>query len=395
MKNTLDDWQTIRNLLWDDDEYILIGEDLKTIGPMTLAERIQEQPAEQFCCANGFGQGSTRNKASVKRRHTFVIEFDHTPLAKQRELWETSALPHTLRVFSGNKSIHVFIRLKEDVCSGEWNEIANALTMMFPEADSKVLLDLSRFCRTPNGTRENGERQTCEHIGERVSKKALRGVLGLPSVTERTEAISSDLSGISDLSVTPSTPEEVIRSTLPKQQGERSDRILSLARGLKFNSGLGDIEFAELRPIVKKWHKAALPVIGTKDFDTTWGDFVHAWKRARFPLGQNIALAALDRVKKQPWPEESLAYDSEPVRRLVAVCRMLGGFSRDGVFFISRRDVAKVLGQSMRQAERQLEALEADELIKTVRKGVPGGVYATRFKWIKVTTDKKETEQDE
>src|SRR5262249_7831885 len=72
------------------------------------------------------------------------------------------------------------------------------------------------------------------------------------------------------------SPDEVIQLTLPQKPGERNFRLLDLARGLKFNAGLGEAGIAELTPIVHRWFKLALPNIDTKDFEITLSEFERA-----------------------------------------------------------------------------------------------------------------------
>ena len=189
------------------------------------------------------------------------------------------------------------------------------------------------------------------------------------------------------------TPAQVIEKTLPTARGQRNARILNLARGLKFNAGLADRSFSELRPIVRKWLTLGLErgVIGTRDFDETWGDFVYAWNHARAPLGDVID-GAWVRVTSEPLPEEALRYDTKPVRLLVALCKVLGGLSGDGKFFLSSHDAGRLLRQYPQQVRRKLAMIEADRLIKTLRKGIPR-VIATRFRWTGDVVDTRENRQ--
>ena len=90
----------------------------------------------------------------------------------------------------------------------------------------------------------------------------------------------------------------MITQTLPKRQGQRNDCIMSLARGLKFDAGLGDATFAQLKPLIRRWHQSALPVIGTKDFDETWVDFIRAFLATQYPLQWKADVWALTQAKR-------------------------------------------------------------------------------------------------
>lgn len=210
-----------------------------------------------------------------------------------------------------------------------------------------------------------------------------------PETTETTEAICSAdsvLSVVSDLSVlsvlSGKTGEErieaIIEMTLPKKGGERNNRILDLARGLKFNCDMGKANFKELRPIIVRWHAKALPNIGTKDFDTSWCEFLHAWGKARHPLGARPVDAAAQRVDMDNLPPAAQAYDSEQVRRLVGLCFELARRNR-GRFFLGCRDAARILGIKPKQACLQLRMLRKDRVLKLVKKG--RGYRASRYRF--------------
>jgi hypothetical protein len=116
--------------------------------------------------------------------------------------------------------------------------------------------------------------------------------------TESTEAIRGGFGGVSSL---PSCPEiknsenpepesdaieTAIRSTLPKQPGQRNKLVFELARVLKAVPGLSDASFDALLPLVRQWHNLAKPFIGTPAVEETLADFIHAWSRVKFPKGK-------------------------------------------------------------------------------------------------------------
>lgn len=169
----MSNWTDARCLLWDDDEQILTVDSVKHTSPMKEAGKVQVQPKASYCCGNSFRPNTTRRKDSVKRFHTWVVEFDNMPLDEQRKMWAASDMPHTLRVFSGNKSIHVYIRTEEDISFAEWKQIASDLKLIFPQADTKVLTDCARLSRLPGGIRDDGTVQNVETAKERVPLKTL------------------------------------------------------------------------------------------------------------------------------------------------------------------------------------------------------------------------------
>ncbi|MBI9020376.1 MAG: hypothetical protein JEZ10_03875 [Verrucomicrobia bacterium] len=169
----MSNWIDARRLLWDDDEQILIVDDVRSTGPMKEAGKITVQPKASYCCGNSFRTNSTRRKDNVCRLHTWVIEFDNLPLNDQRALWASSDMPFTLTVFSGGKSVHCYIRTTEDCSPEQWQQIAEALLLIYADADSKVLKDRARLSRLPGGLRENGTLQKVETTKERVSLQTL------------------------------------------------------------------------------------------------------------------------------------------------------------------------------------------------------------------------------
>ncbi|MFC1453105.1 hypothetical protein ACFLSJ_07175 [Verrucomicrobiota bacterium] len=197
--------------------------------------------------------------------------------------------------------------------------------------------------------------------------------------TETSDAIGSARSVVSAISAVSAPPQEVIRKTLPQGPGERNDRILALARGLRFNCAMADTPVPEIKPIVREWYQKALPEIRTKDFDTTWADFVHAWDRARVPLG-DVVSAAWQRALANLSGSVVDEYDSGPVRRLVSLCRELAALSPDGRFFLSSHDAGRRLGVKSPQVLRWLRMLAADEVLKVVKPG--NSRRATRYRWL-------------
>ncbi len=209
------------------------------------------------------------------------------------------------------------------------------------------------------------------------------------NVTEQTQQLEQ-LKAISPPSPHPSrersacsvtySPEEVISLTLPKRPGERNRRLLDLARGLRFNAGMGDSEITELRHIVRKWYSAALSVIRTKSFDDTWAEFIHAWDRARLPLGIDAITAAWEKSQNTSLPAIATQYDNELVRQLVGLCAALASFSSDGRFFLSTHKAGPLLNEKPMTVWRWMKMLEADKLIRVITKGRQP--LATRYRWI-------------
>jgi hypothetical protein len=153
---------------------------------------------------------------------------------------------------------------------------------------------------------------------------------------------------------------------------------MDFARGLKFNVGNQGRSLPELKPVVKMWHDRALPVIGTKDFHTTWSDFAHAWGRARHPLGA-LLTQAFERAKREPPPSVATVYGEKP-SLLVALCWQLSRLEPQGVFFLAMGKAGELLGEQGRQIGRWLEGLIADGVLKLEKKG--NERVANRYRWM-------------
>lgn len=192
----------------------------------------------------------------------------------------------------------------------------------------------------------------------------------------------SAVSAISAVSAAVLSPHEVIERTQPKIVGERNAKLLDLARGLKFNCGLAVSDQATLRGLVREWHTKALPIIGTKDFVTTWMDFDHAWEHARYPLGMSLVDEAAASLDPDDLPDVAMQYPDEPTRKLVALCRALGSMNA-GRFFLSSHDAASRLDVQPKTAWRMLRMLTRDGVIEATERG--NERRATRYRWVEVS----------
>ncbi|MEI7880321.1 MAG: hypothetical protein WCI95_05555 [bacterium] len=197
--------------------------------------------------------------------------------------------------------------------------------------------------------------------------------------TETIEDILPPVPPLSAVSVTYSL-DELISKTCPKREGERNVRLFDFARGLRFNMGMEASPLCDLKPLVQKWHAAALPVIRTKDFTSTWTDFIHSWPKARLPLGPDALTVAWKKSKTLPPPAIAGEYDSEPVRQLIGLCAALGSISHDGRFFLSTHAAERLMNVPAMSIHRWLKMLIADGVLKMSHNG--NEYRATRYRWI-------------
>ena len=77
---------------------------------------------------------------------------------------------------------------------------------------------------------------------------------------------------------------------------------------MKAISGLVNADDAQLRAIVKVWHRRARPFIRTKPFEETWLDFVTARRRCRLAEGGDLMLI-LEKAIATELPTDAADYE--------------------------------------------------------------------------------------
>jgi hypothetical protein len=139
---------------------------------------------------------------------------------------------------------------------------------------------------------------------------------------------------------------EAIQATLPDGPGQRNRQLFEFARYLKSIPAIGDWDADSLLPFVRQWFNAALPFIGTKEFDETAKDFRRGWVRIKCPGGTGVSSVwtALARAKANPLPPEAAQFIIPELRLLVGLCRELQRQRGSRPFYLACRDAAEVLG---------------------------------------------------
>ncbi|HZZ76906.1 MAG TPA: bifunctional DNA primase/polymerase [Gemmataceae bacterium] len=160
----------------------------------------------------------------------------------------------------------------------------------------------------------------------------------------------------------PSIRDEAINATLPTGPGQRNRKVFDLARRLKAIPGLSK---AELKEIVTEWHRRALPVIRTQDFQETWIDFQVSWGRIKIAHGTTPRRAYQAALKASTTPIDGVV----ELGTLAEMCRILASTERRQRFFLSCRTVAEVFGVPRMRAYRWLESLQFHDVIRLLKKG--------------------------
>ncbi len=190
--------------------------------------------------------------------------------------------------------------------------------------------------------------------------------------TEETEVIEATECNTSISSVSIELPSHLTPTTV----GQRNKKIFELARHLKVR--YPDASFAELKPVVKEWHRRALPVIGTKDFGISWAEFKTSWRSVKyFPETLTRLLVDLPKL-----PVNCPASEYGPKGLLLfQICVGLQEHEGAKPFFISSRKAGELIGCHASDAAKLLKAFCIDGLIEEVSKGV--GKVASRYRIVK------------
>jgi hypothetical protein len=222
-----------------------------------------------------------------------------------------------------------------------------------------------------------------EAIGSVDSVRSVNSVRSVDSVAS-VDSVHSENS-VNSVAYKEGFPEPVQRAileSLPEGIGQRNGMLLRLARALKAIPSLADAPTKALRPIVRRWHELAKPVIGTQPFDDSWFDFARAWPGVKFPLGtEPMALIFAKAVESEP-PPEALEYEQPALRLLVALCRELQRAAGDGPLYLSCRTAGRLVGVSYKTAAAWLAGLAVDDVLEVVSRGDQKTMKASRYRYL-------------
>ena len=175
---------------------------------------------------------------------------------------------------------------------------------------------------------------------------------------------------------------DAIRRTIPDGVHQRHRRLFDLARILKYI--IPNAPSGELRLVVRHWHQLALPFIATKEFSATWSDFVAAWQCVKHPAGRSFKAAA-DAASGGPVPAvvAELGYDGD-LRLLASLCWQLQLHWGNQPFPLGCRTACKFLDNSKSEANRLLNALQFDGVLRLVSKGSKTTGKASEWRFLTV-----------
>lgn len=155
----------------------------------------------------------------------------------------------------------------------------------------------------------------------------------------------------------------------PNGIGQRNRILFNLARHLK--TKYPHSKSSDHRLLLERWFQEYLPVVGTKDWSTTWADFRNAWRRVKYLEGQGPLMQifeSIDMTKPIPQQLLQLGYD-ETIFKGVELCRLLSLNKPDGIFFIGNRNLASLIDVSPPTAGHILNMLIEDGILELIEKG--------------------------
>ena len=194
-------------------------------------------------------------------------------------------------------------------------------------------------------------------------------------VTEETE-VTKAIASVSSVS----SASSVIfpNSCVPFRKGMRHNCIFNLARHLK--SQYPNSTGLQLKTAFTDWWQQSLPIIGTKDFDESWTDFLVAWGKVMYPAGQALNLISIGLPDPSTTNHASI-YGIKGAN-LLELCIRLDKNQKDNwnnePFPLSCRVAGDVLGICRNHANQLLTLLTNDGSLELVSKG--NTVRANRYR---------------
>ena len=214
---------------------------------------------------------------------------------------------------------------------------------------------------------------------------SLKSPNNIQDVTERTDENKGEKKRLVFV-VVDKKIREAITNTLPTEYGTRHLKIFYFARELYSMPEYTDADPKQFKTAVREWHKRALPNIRTKEFEETWIDFIKAWPKIKYKIGDE-PMARIFETAIQLEPPK-IAMEKYPqnnkLKILVSLCRELQRAAGNNPFFLSVRTAGKLLGVSHMQVSRWFFLMEADGILKVVVKGgtAESPRNATRFRYV-------------
>lgn len=363
---------------------IPIGSDKK---PLVQWKKYERQRPTEAQLKRWFGSGRVKSLAAVcgaVSGKLAVLDLD----SKERCDWWRKTHPELaaqLPTVQTKRGLHVYFRAEpfrkrnagyvDLLCEGacvilppspekKWLKPVNGeLPLLDPFSWDLEQFGIKRPERTDNFAEDREDSEDVEDAERHRSHSGGRVVLSCLDEQNRSEV------------------ERAIDGTKPTAEGQRNTAIFPFCQWLKAIPELRDCQPGQLKPIVIEWHRRAYEVIGTKPFTNTWADFVHGWKRVKWPKGDVMLTYAVKRVLdgKTVLPE-SAEYDTYEAKFLLKVCFELQQGVGNKPFFLASRKAGGIIGTSEKTAYKLLEMFVADGFLRVVQEHTQ--YRAPRYRYI-------------
>jgi hypothetical protein len=124
--------------------------------------------------------------------------------------------------------------------------------------------------------------------------------------------------------------------------------------------------------------------VESKAFTETWVDFVVAWPKIKYPIGQGVIEAAFQRaVASEPPRKAAELYSEKHILLLASLCRELQHAAGDRPFFLDCRTAGRKIGVHPGTAWRLLAVLfVADGILSAGEKGSKAAKKANEYRYI-------------
>ena len=353
-------------------------------------EQYQKTPPDEKQLRKWFGSGNYHSLAVVCGAVSgglTVLDLD----SEERCQWwrkEHSKLAEILLTQKTKKGLHVFFR-SEPFRKQNGDEVdllcEGAYVILPPSPNKKWLMPL------------NGELPLLDPFDFGLEQFDIKRPHKETKVTEETEDIeeTEDTEDIkrhrshkvervlsSFSAETVDYVSKAVERTIPQKLRTRNDNILVFCQWLKGIREMRDLEAIELKPAVRLWWERAYDNIETKPFTDTWADFVHAWKRVKWPKGNIVLEQAVKKALEATTvlPELEQYKDIPEAVFLGTIFYELQQIMGDKPIFLASRKGQGIVGVSHKTVLKWTEMFEADGILVKVEEHTE--FAATRYRYI-------------
>lgn len=163
-----------------------------------------------------------------------------------------------------------------------------------------------------------------------------------------------------------------------KESGVSENCMWVLARALKGFAAETGVNPKLGSALAVWWAEAVGLLTPGLDFEEFLADLTDCYRRAKVPLGSNPLKAAEATLPQLP---KGATY-AQKMERLALLCEKLQKKNGNEPFFISVRDVGRIIGNTDRYAaQKAISYLIAKGIIEMVKKGGPETMKASRYRY--------------